>query len=254
MLSSNKYHINLSGLENQSAYSNSNLLLPNRKNTNTELDKLFDFYDWKLNEHRQQEAQMFNMLSQYFSNNLLKDLEYKKLRDQLRSSCQNEYQLKRELNLAEEKRVQYEAKYTELKKANVELDKKLKDLIEISSKSASETKKLSEQCEKLKQDLEQQEKENEESIECLQKTLSSEMAAKKELQSKLSSLNQKLADLEQFNDKKRKELEGEIDELRGKLKDISSEYDTLKKDYDKMKSEHDKLEGILSYVKANYNK
>ncbi|CAF0703798.1 unnamed protein product, partial [Brachionus calyciflorus] len=228
---------------------------PYERKSHGDLDCLFDFYDFKLNEKMRQETYLINTLNQYFTNSLLKETEFKALRDQIKVYAQKELKYKKDLELIQSKKSEYEIKYKELSKSIADLEKENEQMKEIYVKLTQENEMFKEKCSQLEKDIEQAEKDNEETVESLQKMIEKETSLKKELQIKLKESHQKTSDLEQTNktlETKRKELESKLDQIENELKDKNSLFDSMNKDYETLKSDHDKLKAILSYVKENY--
>ncbi len=228
---------------------------PNAKETNSDLNKLFDFYDYKLNEQKAQETQMVNLLNQYFSNSLLKEVEFKNLRDQIRIYAQKELEYKNELTQIEKKKLEYESKHKELINSYAKLKESFAEASNKNQTLEEENKNLIEQCTKSKQSYEQLEKDNEEIVESLQKALASEAASKKELQIKIKELNHKLNDMEQQKqavELKKKEIETELETCKTDLSAKSDECEKKSGELDTCRADLEKLKSILSYVKENY--
>lgn len=200
--------------------------VPRQAIGNNDLDKVFEFYDYKINEQKRQEASFVNTLNQYFSKSLLDEVEYQVLRDELKKRTKKEEQLLKELAERDEK-------YSDLTEANSNLEKRNDELFTAKND-------LHEHVERLKKEIEEMEKSNEISVENLQRTLANEISAKKELQTKLKETNTKLLELE----KRKKELEKS-------LEDKSAQYDDKNSEHEKLKVEFNKIKAILSYVKEN---
>jgi chromosome segregation ATPase len=222
---------------------------------NSELNQLFAFYDFKLNEQKHQEQLMMNMLNQHFSKSLINEVEFKNLREQIRMYAQREMDFKNELATFEQRKGEFEIKYRELSGSYSKLKESIADLSQKNADLINENKMTNERYLKLKGDFEQLEKENEECVESLQKNLANENAAKKELQSKLKECHQKLAELEKQKEaieSKRKEIEAELEKCHVDLEANKGELKERTDEHEKLKVEHEKLKAILSYVKENY--
>ncbi len=222
---------------------------------NGELNQLFAFYDFKLNEQKHQEQLMMNMLNQHFSKSLINEVEFKNLREQIRVYAQREMEFKNELATIEQKKGEFEIKYRELFGSCSKLKESIAELTQKNTELTNENKLASERYLKLKGEFEQLEKENEECVESLQKNLANENAAKKELQNKLKESHQKLADLEKQKEAiehKKKEIESELESCNSDLTANKAQLQEKTDEHEKLKAEHDKLKSILSYVKENY--
>ena len=197
-------------------------------------ENLFEFYEQKLAEKKNQEMQMFSILNQYFSNSLSLEAEMKLLRDRIRLYSQREIEMKKEISSFEIKHADLIRSIQDLKQNNAELNK-LRLQLELDNK------KFVEQYECLKLSSEQSEKDYDETINNLQKTLSNESNLKRELQTKLKDTHQKFVEI----DKLKQVVEAKNKELDAKL-------EAKVKEFDELKSENDKIKSILSYVKDNY--
>ena len=214
-----------------------------------ETSKLFEFYDYKLDEQSRQITQLMQTLTQHFSSNLLRDAEAKTLRAHIRALTENESRLHGERALLDAKVAELAAKCADMAKANGELEAKCAEYVskyesrcvELSERNAElsgENKKLSVKLERLKQDMDSMEKSNEEAIENLQRAIESEIGAKKDLQLKLKEATRE-------HQTRQRDLEARLAEKSGQLEEKIS-------CCEKLQVEQDKLKSILSYVKENY--
>ncbi|RMZ95082.1 hypothetical protein BpHYR1_022135 [Brachionus plicatilis] len=229
--------------------------LRNRDIDKGDLENLFDFYDFKINEKIRQETHLINTLNQYVYNSLLKEAEFKTLRDQIRIYAQKEARLRKDLEILQKKNSEFELKYKDMIKLKDNLERENENMKEICVKLASEKDNFKEKCANLEKQIEQVEKDNEETVVSLQQLIEKEASVKKELHSKLKDSLQKISDLEQSRntiDAKKKDLEAKLEQMESEFGDKNAQFDAMKKEYDTMKSDHDRLKGILSYVKENY--
>lgn len=220
-----------------------------------DLNNLFDFYDFKLNEKIRQETHLINTLNQYVYNSVLKEAEFKTLRDQIRVYVQKEARYRKELEMVQNKNTENEQRFKDIIKLKINLEKENESMKELCSKLAGENDSFKEKCLKLEKQIEQVEKDNEETVVSLQQLIEKEASVKKELHSKLKDSVQKISDLEQSKnviEAKKKDLETKLEQMEIDLGEKTSQFDAMKKEHDALKSDHDKLKAILSYVKENY--
>lgn len=220
-----------------------------------DLENLFDFYDFKLNEKIRQETHLINTLNQYVYNSLLKEAEFKALRDQIRAYSQKEARFRKDLEAVQNKNSEYELKYKDMIKLKTSLEKENEAMKDMCSKLTSENQVFKEKCLNLEKQIEQVEKDNEETVVSLQQLIEKEANVKKELHSKLKDSLQKISDLEQSKssiETKKKDVEARLEQLESDFGEKNSQFEEMKKEYDSLKSDHDKLKAILSYVKENY--
>lgn len=221
----------------------------------SDLNNLFDFYDFKLNEKIRQETHLINTLNQYVYNSVLKEAEFKTLRDQIRVYVQKEARYRKELEIVQNKNTENEHRFKDIIKLKNNLEKENDTMKELCSKLASENESFKEKCLKLEKQIEQVEKDNEETVVSLQQLIEKEASVKKELHSKLKDSLQKISDLEQSKNTieiKKKELETKLEQMEIDFSEKTTQFDDIKKEHDALKSDHDKLKAILSYVKENY--
>ena len=142
--------------------------------------------------------------------------------------------MKKEISSFEIKHADLIRSIQDLKQNNAELNK-LRLQLEVDNK------KFVEQYECLKLSSEQSEKDYDETINNLQKTLSNESNLKRELQTKLKDTHQKFIEIDKL-----KQV------VEAKNKELDTKLEAKVKEFDELKSENDKIKSILSYVKDNY--
>jgi chromosome segregation ATPase len=185
---------------------------------NSELTKLFNFYEHKLSVYKKQETLMLTHLNQYNSSSLLAEVELKMMRDQMRTQSLKENKLKQELFITANKLKEIEQKYKT-------------DIVDCQGK-----------IDELKQRIESMDKDNEEAIAKLQEALGQEKNYKRDLTQKIKDWQHKHMEIEKLN----KELTENNAELTESIKNKVE-------NYEKLEAECSKVKSILKYVKeANF--
>ena len=174
---------------------------------NDNLGKLLDFFNHKTHDQKLKESQLINLLGTYFSNSLKFEIEMNAYKEQLVEFTQRELKIKQEIAGRDQK----------LGESKKQIDQLNADL-----------KSSKEQFNKLKHDMEQLQKYNEDELTKLQRTLSSEVKAK--------------LDLQKSYEAKKKELEESVHKVEEQLSEKLKELEN-------MKHENEKIKSILRYVK-----
>ena len=84
-----------------------------------EFDSLIDFYESKLTQQAEQQANIMNILNQNFAKSQLKETENRNMRRQLKQFAQKCVDYKAQLDVNEKKRVELESKLGSVTKLQV---------------------------------------------------------------------------------------------------------------------------------------